>query len=241
MAQTKIRQGQITTPNGWISEGETWAVLATDSPTFIFSATSASSTYSPGTRFKMTQSGADKYFICTAVSGSEVTCYGGTDYVLDSGSAITNPYYSYHKVPFGFPLEKDKWTEKIIDITGYSQVSPTAATWYNLGSYSIDVPIGSWELYFSAGVMLARAAAATMTCLCTLSTSGSAADDANFISNIRVTTTVLSGTLSQYKNISIASKTTYYLLEQSVESNPATLYLGAYYVATVIRAVCAYL
>lgn len=77
-----------------------------------------------------------------------ITIYGGTDYALVNAT-ISNPYYSTMKVPFGFPASRNKWSVIFRDDNNRSQASPTANTWYNLGSVYIAVPIGVWDLLYS--------------------------------------------------------------------------------------------
>ena len=122
---------------------------AADAPTYTVTCSGDySAIIMPGMRMKMTQGAAIKYFIVTKVSYSSpnttITLYGGTDYTL--GSTITLPYYSMLKAPAGFPMSPNKWSTKVTDTTQRSQASPTDSTWYNLGSLSMAVPIGSWYL-----------------------------------------------------------------------------------------------
>lgn len=94
-----------------------------------------------------------KYFLCTKSSYSApnttVTLYGGTDHTL-TNATISNAYYSSQKAPYGFPLNPAKWTVELQDTAERGQTSPTANTWYNMGSLQLSVPIGGWKLeYFT--------------------------------------------------------------------------------------------
>lgn len=141
--------------DGWISANETWTYASADDPTFTFTITGdKSAKYSAGMRIKLTQTTA-KYFIITKVAVSTdttITVYGGTDYDL-ANAAITSPYYSTQKAPHGFPLDPTKWTVTTTDTTLRSQASPTADTWYNLGSVTMSLPIGIWNSSYQVCLM----------------------------------------------------------------------------------------
>jgi hypothetical protein len=136
---------------GWIPANETWTYVSSASPSYTFGTTvDASGVYSPGMRAKYTDSGSTMYGLMTAVSGSQVTVYGGTDYSM-SGSTITNPYYSMVKAPQGFPLDPAKWTQTMSWDYDETISSPCAVTTYDLvGSGSaIALPVGAWDMVFS--------------------------------------------------------------------------------------------
>lgn len=139
-------------PNdGWIKSNLTWTYLLSDSPIFVASinSTNVTGTIGIGDRVKLDQT-TTKYFMVHAVgitgSTSYLTLYGGTDYVLQN-AAITNPYYSPVKYPFGFPTNSDVWTVTFTDTSNASQASPTIDTFYNPGSLFFSGPIGLWRVY----------------------------------------------------------------------------------------------
>lgn len=134
--------------DGWIPGTGTWTYSSADSPTFVIStSTDLTGVIGLGYRIKLTQTTA-KYFIVTAITSSTITVYGGTDYTL-ANAAISSPYYSPVKSPFGFPMSREKWTVTVSDTTTRTQASPTANTYYNPNTTKIDVPIGSWEVSLS--------------------------------------------------------------------------------------------
>lgn len=132
---------------GWTALG-TCTYEGVDSPTFQFSiAADVTGFIGVGNRIKLTQTTV-KYFLVTAVgaySGGKtiITVYGGTDYTL-ANAAITSPYFSVVKAPFGFPLDRSKWTVRLTDSSDRAQASPVAGTIYNIGSLSLSMPIGVW-------------------------------------------------------------------------------------------------
>jgi hypothetical protein len=220
---------------------------AADAPTYTFSlASDMTGILSSGMRIKLTDSTV-KYFIVTAVgaySGGKtiITVYGGTDYNL-SGGAITLPYYSIQKAPFGFPLSPEKWTVEATDTTGRSQTNAASATWYNFNS--IAVPIGLWNLTYYASAWYNTAAVVNEFIYLTLSTANNSESDADFTSvagSYIANGTIHLAPMMKSKIISLAAKATYYL-------NGKLLTGGASYSVGVandsqkliIRAVCAYL
>lgn len=148
----KITINNLGLLDGWIPTG-TFTYASADDPTYTFTvaAFDATTKYSVGMKVKLTQT-TDKYFIITKVvfddPGSTITIYGGTDYDL-ANATITSPHYSTQKAPLGFPLDPDKWSIQVTDITDRSQSNPAQNTWYNPGSISINIPIGIWEVYYS--------------------------------------------------------------------------------------------
>lgn len=78
--------------------------------------------FSKGTRIKLIQSGAVKYFVVVGSSYSSgtttVTVTGGSDYSL-ANAAITDNYYSYQSNPQGYP----EWFAWSASPTGFSSIS----------------------------------------------------------------------------------------------------------------------
>lgn len=101
-----------------------------------------------GQRIKITQNGADKFFIIHSVGAygggnTDVIVFGGTDYDVQNTSTypIKNPQYSCQYAPFGFNPLPSKWS--ISGGSSSSQANPIVGTWYNLGG-SVVLGVGSW-------------------------------------------------------------------------------------------------
>lgn len=235
----------------WQAAGETWGYSVADDPTFTFLASGdLTSKYSAGMKIKLTQTTV-KYFIITKVVYSSpftyVTMYGGTDYDLTSAT-ITLPYYSSQKAPYGFPLDPAKWTIKSTKTSPGTQSSPTADTWYNIGSFSISVPIGAWSLDYQLIARSIKSAATVVAVYTTLSKVNNAADDDEMtcMDHLKVITSTSWLTsyqmCSRSKFVTRTIKTTYYLLNKTNETGMAEIgYRGGTVGDSVIRAVCAYL
>lgn len=234
--------------SGWIPAEETWTYASDDDPTFTFTISGdKTSKYSAGMRIKLTQTTA-KYFIITVVAYSSpnttVTIYGGTDYNL-ADAAITLPYYSTMKAPLGFPLNPAKWTAEITDTTLREQGSPTQNTWYNLGSISINIPIGNWNVSYNVCLGSYIGSATATMALCTLSTANNSESDVDFTSfnhfggasgNLYLRTPAFKS-----KPLDLTSKTTYYLNTRTTVASMGTIYNVNDCHKLIIRAVCALL
>jgi len=215
----------LTPEDGWLSAGETWTYASSDDPTYTVTISGdKTSKYSAGMRVKLTDSGT-QYFIITKVVYSDpntiLTLYGGTDYDL-SGGAITNPYYSTQKAPQGFPLDPDKWTVEVTDTTQREQTSPAIDTWYNLGSVSIDIPVGVWvvEQSLCAG---GDKSGESVRCRTTLSTANNTESNSDFSTNFAGYGT-LHSVIFKSNKLTCASKTTYYLNTLTATASVTKIY-----------------
>lgn len=241
--------GIVANPiDGWVTAG-TFTYASADAPTYTITvASGAAAIYNVGDRIKLTNSTV-KYFIVTAVADTTLTVYGGTDYTL-SGGAITAPFYSHSKSPLGFPLDPSKWTVSLTDTSDRSQATPTTNSYYNLGSLSISLPIGCWDVFVAVpmGVTTTTSGAvlSTRVALSDVNNSVSDADLAQF--SINTSSPQTTGSRQNYVGIFIrkcglllAAKTTYYLIATSTENNCASLIFAGTASSTRVRAVCAYL
>jgi hypothetical protein len=215
---------------------------AADAPVYVADTSEdLTSTISSGMRLRVSQStGGTKYFIVVATDASTITLYGGTDYVLEN-EAIDEPVFSDAKAPFGFPLNPTKWTVEFTDANNRSQSSPVSGTWYNLGSTSITIPIGVWNVVTSYNIAVTMTSGAN-SINATLSTTNNSETDTDM-------TTILVGngpvdleaTVYREKVYSIASETTYYLNAKGTGANLTGIYFVGSLGKTILRAICAYL
>lgn len=243
LGTSATRQSIIDLPDmktGWISTNETWTYASADSPTFTFTISGdKTGKYSVGMKLRLTQT-TTKYFIITAISYSSpnttITVYGGTDYTL-ANATITNPYYSVHKSPYGFPMSPLKWSITLSSTSARSTSSPTVNTYYN--AESIILHIGVWEIAFSG---CAQKGAANTGIRITLSTSSSGESSSSlslvFLDNASTTAVV---SFEKNVTLSLTSKTVYYLNYSTEQSGSSYIGIQGNYVPTLITAVCAYL
>jgi hypothetical protein len=235
---------------GWVPADEAWAYASADAPSFVMTVpTGAASRYSLGMKIRLVQT-TEKYFIITAITDTTLTLYGGTDYTLAS-AAITLPYSSPWKSPFGFPMDPTKWTVKVSDSSSRTGAA-SANTWTNIGStnHQISIPIGVWDVDFDADVFMDRTTAGAGDSISVaLSTANNTASDEELIaltnyyaSGVANTSDLQGGHAHRRKTLVLASKTLYYLNGYMQNAGNILFNAGdAFMGSTVIRAVCAYL
>lgn len=245
---------------GWIAALETWTYASSDTAaggststngvsTYTFTITGdLTSKYSAGMKIKLTQT-SDKYFIITKVEHSAgtttVTIFGGTDYTL-ANAAITLPYYSMVSSPQGFPLNPEKWTVEFVSSSNQSQSTPTASTWYNIGSQQIAVPIGSWDVGYHASIYLSKTASTSINGEITLSTANNSELDAKWTVQIYSegasgSPIGIVGTGHREYGVSVTTKTPYYLNRMVATASAASIFTQGHLSPTIIYARCAYL
>lgn len=240
--------------DGWIA-ADAMTYASADDPTYTLTVSGdKSGTYQAGQRVKLTQAtGGTKYFIITkvAVSGdTTLTLYGGTDYNLEN-EAISNPYYSVVKAPFGFPLDPTKWTVRITDTTNRSQSDPASGTWYNLGTMQISIPVGCWNVrYQVVGYFSDANNNGWDECefYITLSTGNNSESDTEFTAFIKQRANSGNNSedavlVTRWKVLSLSSKTTYYLNMKNTGVASGTCSIAFQNGASplILETVCAYL
>jgi hypothetical protein len=239
-------------PDGWtLYDQVTWVYSSADGATGIFTVAGVDLTgvLTVGTRIKLTQSATVKYFIVTVVSfgGGNTTCtiWGGASYTL-ANSAISATSYSYAKCPAGFPTNPDTWTVETSDTTAAAQSTPTSGTWYNLGTITIVIPIGLWNISYEVWLQSNSIAAQTsVSQYCSLSTANNSESDTTMTSWVILGsasgTLTLGDTSTRSKVLSLATKTTHYLIAKTIHANNNSINFRGDISPTKIRARCAYL
>jgi hypothetical protein len=239
--------------DGWIACTGTWTYSSADAPTYVISVDNdQTGIIGVGMRIKLTHAAATKYFIVTAVGAfgggvTLITVYGGTDYTL-AATAITNPYYSPVKAPFGFPLDPSKWKVRITDTSDRAQASPTDGTWYNLGTLTISIPIGIWDVSYQVILDYQKLATTYIMTQVTLSTGNNSETDKDFSALSFLTSALAAHTpdlrlmsfVNRRKLLVLVAKTPYYLNGKGTNTLLTIDFRGDLG-TTVIEAVCAYL
>lgn len=241
---------------GWQDPDETWTFSSVDDPTGIFTVSGDVSTkYSAGMRIKFTNGGNTIYGIITAVSYSSpnttITFLHQIDptdnlaLALMADSAITANYYSTQKAPYGFPLEPTKWSVQLSDSSQVTQGNPVAGVWYNLGSLSLSVPIGCWDLSFLVNAEVVGSVSTAANMDVALSTANNSSSDVELIANLYIGgaggTIVAWANVNRSKVVTVTSKTPYYLNAMSGLAGMNTLYFRGEKGNIIIRAKCVYL
>ena len=243
-----------TTPSsdGWHPNANTWIYSSADTPTFVASVNAdVTSTLCAGMRVKLTQ-GTVKYFIITAVGvysagATPITLYGGTDYTL-TADAISGVYFSSSKIPFGFPVNPQKWTvESIFSIDG-DQPSPALDTWYNVSGIYFTVPIGAWDVSYEAALRISDTAITALRGRITLSTGSSVESDNDMTGYVGLAEAGTGGivyvnvvSVFRTKSYLYNSKTNLFLNCSSNTSTADTVGIRGLLSNTILRARCGYL
>ena len=233
----------INLASGWVPATGTWTYSSADSPTFVITVpTGATAIYSAGMRIWLTQT-TSKYFIITAVADTALTVYGGTDYTL-ANAAITSPYFSPFKAPFGFPLDPTKWTIEYASAAESSQVPATSGTYYNLGTTTLSIPIGVWNTYYEviAQVGVSGSSSLAKYMEVTLSTANNSESDNAWTFSLAGAATELARSMG-FKSgvITRTTKASYYLNGVNLTATSENIYFLGSAGSTLIRAVSAYL
>ena len=238
--------------SGWTALTDTWSYSSADAPTYVLSVDAdVTAIIGVGQRLKLTNDSSVKYFIVTAVGAygggvTLITVYGGTDYAVVN-SAITLPYYSREKAPFGFPLDPEKWSATLTDTTQRVESDPTQNTWYNTGSLLLSIPIGIWHVSYQALAVMGSGAAGSVYHVITLSTANNSESDTGFTSRVNFSSVPtgegesVGHSLYKYKYLTLSSKTAYYLNQRTLTESVLNIWIRSDVSPTVIRALCAYL
>jgi hypothetical protein len=220
-----------------------------DDPTYVltFASVDLTSILSVGKKIKWTQNSTVRYGIITAITFSTnttVTLYGGTDYDVEDTATYTISDFNYSsmKAPTGFPLDPDKWTLKTTDTTIRQQTTPTQNTWYNLGSLSLSMPIGCWRAYYYVIAQINDTTTQNYQLQTTLSTANNSESDGEMTSYSEFyVSTAANIQCIKEKNITVTSKTTYYLNTMTPTASVDNMYNRGDVSDTIIKFICAYL
>jgi hypothetical protein len=71
---------------------------------------------------------------------------------IPTSGGVSALAYSTQKAPYGMPIQRGKWTISTLNKTTVIQATPTAGTWYNIGSVQTTVPIGDWDAYYASSI-----------------------------------------------------------------------------------------
>lgn len=124
---------------GWLPTADTWTYAS--ATTFTISGVDRTSIFTKGTKLKLTNDSATKYFYVVSSAFSTdttVTVTGETDL---ANSAITNPFYSYNDCPQGFKRGQD-WYKILGEIPSDQTISD--ATWTTLDFEATSDPNGDF-------------------------------------------------------------------------------------------------
>lgn len=233
--------------DGWTADSNTWTYSSVDGATGIVTINAdLTGVIQAGDRIKLTQTTA-KYFIVTKTPtfsspNTTITMWGGTDYTL-ANAAITLPYYSHAKSPFGMNIDPAKWTVTTTNTANTSQASPVNGTWYNIASINIVIPIGVWYVDYQTTLDGWKGSASNADLNTALSTANNSRSNST-LSNRSYHASVSADVMSNHSAkdlLTLASKTTYYLNCMSNADSLGSINMRGDFAIIIIRAVCAYL
>lgn len=226
--------------DGWITASSTWTYAS--AITFTVAGVDLTGVLQAGDRIKLTQTTA-KYFIVMKVAFSTdttVTIYGGTDYTL-ANAAITLPFYSHEKNPFGFNSSPAKWTVTTTSASDRTTTSQTLATLTD----AITLPIGVWKLSLKAWVDLTTSTTNSRNVKVTLSSDATTETDEELTVAVgraseASTSNRLGVVCRSEKDVTLAASTTFTMMGICSAASLTCSVLGSN-TDTVIRGVCGYL
>jgi hypothetical protein len=206
---------------------------------------------SVGWRLKVTLNSGVRQGIITVLTATSMTVLMNTDYAPNASHAPTNMAVSPMKIPLGFDFTPSRYSATIDDANDRSQAM-TQNTFYNLGSLSVAVPIGLWRVGGSAIVSIVGAAAADVSqTYFGLSTSTSSFSTQDYRYSLGYANDFSSGAwgyflasqinLAGRPLLSLASKTTYYLIETTPWTSQTITLQGATHAPTRVNFELAYL
>jgi hypothetical protein len=204
---------------GWIdSSDEQWSYVSYAAPVGIINITGDKTTkYSTGMKLKLTQSASIRYGIIHGVGAygagvTPLTVYFGTDYAL-LNATISSPAYTFGRAPYGFPCARGKWTIRVTNSAVNQRSSPVNGTWYNQGSNTITLPVGTWRLSFWVDVDANLTGTTSADLYLALSTTASSGLDKELIDGMALgsMSNTMRKLMSRSKELVISNPTTYYV------------------------------
>jgi hypothetical protein len=168
---------------------------------------------------------------------------------IPTSGGVSAVAYSEQRSPYQFPAQRGKWRlEALFMGAGLTQASPVLSTYYNIGSFQLNVPIGEWVLGFRTLTGMDKSVAGRTDSQAALSTSNSS------VSDLKLTAGRADGSGNTFgasmtvaeSQVSLAAATTYYHIVAATNSvSVGNLYLfgttGSPGAVGLIYAECAYL
>lgn len=174
-------------------------------------------------------SGAGKVVV-TANGGDLINGYATWDITDQYGHVRLKPITGGWRV-----VSCSGTTYTLKDVTSRNQSSATSDTWYNIGSLSIALPAGVFDVTLQAGLQLVANSLLGLNCRvsCTLSTANNSETDADWTTYHGTVGEAqwnslhpgLLCTVNRQKRISVASPTTYYVNERETNDGAVTIFI----------------
>lgn len=166
------------------------------------------------------------YGIIQSISGTTIVVQAPEGCTIPTSGGVSALSYSTAKSPYGFDIDGGKWTVESLYRADFSQASPVNGTWYNLGSMSINMPIGSWgEFGYSIASGADRASGGRTDSNLTLSTANNTESDPEFTTvqaGSNLTFSAVTMGVSRYRSVSSAAR--YYINARVNQASMSALY-----------------
>lgn len=250
---------------GWNPLGQVLTYVSVDDPTGVVKVVGVNVTdkLSVGMRLMFTNGGNVIKAIITAISFSsdttitflhEIDPTDSQALALMGDSAITLPYYSSQKAPYGFPLSPAKWSIKYDIPTSGSGNFKDGSAIGQLGSLQTEIPVGAWLLKFKLTPYLTTTSSSyrftAMSCNIGISTSTGSFSSEYLKASANIKFNEITGTVRPIysvlvfseEEIELATKTMYYVIGQAYGDTDAYVRLfGNLGSVGWIKAICRYL
>jgi len=190
----ELNVSSVLAGDGWVSSGLSFSYISYDSTHKLgvirVTGSDVTGTFSVGMKLRLSQpTDGVKYAFIHKVEftggNTDFTIWLGTDYDLDS-EAVNTVSYSGFRAPYLFPMQKDKWTVEVSDVSQQVVSSVASFVWVNPGSTSIDIPLGLWDVeYFVIVEGDSNSSTNTLQVQATLSTANNSESDVDFTSMLQ--------------------------------------------------------
>lgn len=143
---------------------------------------------------------------------------------LPTSGGISSVVYSNTAAPYGFPTQRSRWSVIALLRTDFNQATPVSGTVYNLGTFKINAPVGSWKARAEAYAMGRITAAGAINVTVGLNTSSSSLNDLEAISVSEVSSqATLAVAANVFKDLDLTTATDYYLNASVTGTSPTNL------------------
>lgn len=145
---------------------------------------------------------------------------------IPTTGGVSNIFYSSHRTPFGMPASTDRWLLTSINKAGGNS-SVATATWSNVTSLNITIPIGSWNIAYKTSIYIGSATGG-VGLVTTLSTANNTESNGKFTirtENPGGTQAITSPHTLYPEPITVSSATPYYLNSQQSSGGTISIYL----------------
>ena len=162
-------------------------------------------------------------------------------YAIPTTGGVSAVSYSAHKVPYGFPAKRGKWTVETIIKAGGSTGSLASNAFGNISGHKINGPIGAWEATARLSYVGAPASGTSSKAIFGLSASASSHsnDIATTFQEVTAGTNVgVNHIINAF--LDLASATDYYLVAKNGLGVNQNFFDNSDNAPTFIRLECAY-